>query len=295
MKSVPKGLYWPHGQIRCESRRSRGLPRLASRPARRPCLSGRRLVLHLPRLSRAAAAEPQVGRLAGQCRARLLQHAVEAAARHEAGGQADASRGHLRQIRAHLPQRDVRGLQGAPAACAGRPDPAVSADPRGDARLRHPVPRNARLRGRRPDRDLCAAGLRGEGERHHRVVRQGPDAARERLRRDVRHDEGQEDRHHGGVREVRRHARQGDRGAVADRGLDRQRAGRAGHRREDRRAADRRIRRSRNAARARFRDQAGKAPAGADRECRAGAHLEEARDARRQGEARCAAPRPRGA
>ncbi len=40
----------------------------------------------------------------------------------------------------------------------------------------------------------------------------------------------------------------------------RQRAGRAGHRREDRRAVDRRIRRSRNAAGARGRDQAGEAP-----------------------------------
>ena len=31
------------------------------------------------------------------------------------------------------------------------------------------------------------AGLRGGRHRHHRVVRQGPDAARERLRRHVRH------------------------------------------------------------------------------------------------------------
>ena len=46
----------------------------------RPRLPGRRLGLHLPRLSRAAAADPQVGRPAGQRRARLLQHAVEAAA-----------------------------------------------------------------------------------------------------------------------------------------------------------------------------------------------------------------------
>ena len=66
----------------------------------------------------------------------------------------------------------------------------------------------------------------------------------------------------GGDREVRRAARQGDRGAGADRGFDRQRAGRAGHRGEDRGAADRRIRRPRNAARARRRDQAGEAAAG---------------------------------
>ena len=81
----------------------------------RPRLPGRRLGLHLPRLSRAAAAQPQVGRAAGQCRARLLQHAVEAAARHEAGGQADPSGGHLRQIREDLPHRFLSRLQGAPA------------------------------------------------------------------------------------------------------------------------------------------------------------------------------------
>ena len=43
------------------------------------------------------------------------------------------------------------------------------------------------------------------------------------------------------------------------------------------------------------RDQAGEAPPGADRECREGAHLEGAGHARRQGEARGAARRPRGA
>ena len=71
-----------------------------------------------------------------------------------------------------------------------------------------------------------------------------------------------------GDREVRRAAGEGDRGAGADRRFHRQRAGRAGHRREDRGAADRRIRRSRNAAQARRRDQAGQAPADADRQRR---------------------------
>ena len=47
----------------------------------RPRLPGRRLGLHFPRLPRAAAAHPQVGRPADQRRARLLQHAVEAAQR----------------------------------------------------------------------------------------------------------------------------------------------------------------------------------------------------------------------
>ncbi len=44
-------------------------------------------------------------------------------------------------------------------------------------------------------------------------------------------------------------------------------------------AADRRIRRSRNAAQARLRDQAGQAPPGAHRQCRQGAAVEEARHA----------------
>src|SRR5258708_21794100 len=45
-------------------------------------LSGRRFLLHFPRLSRAAALKPQIRRAAGQRRARLLQHAVEAVARY---------------------------------------------------------------------------------------------------------------------------------------------------------------------------------------------------------------------
>ena len=68
-----------------------------------------------------------------------------------------------------------------------------------------------------------------------------------------------------------------------------------GHRRQDRGAADRRIRRSRNAAQARRRDQAGQAPADADRQCRQGAAVEEARHARRPGQARRADRRSRGA
>ena len=77
--------------------------------------------------------------------------------------------------------------------------------------------------------------------------------------------------------------------------FDRQRAGRAGHRRQDGGAAHRRIRRSRNLAGARRRDQAGKAAPIPDRQCRAGAAVEEARHPRRQGEARRAARRPRRA
>ena len=99
-----------------------------------------------------------------------------------------------------------------------------------------------------------------------------------------------------GDREVRRAAGEGHRGAGADRRLHRQRAGRAGHRRQDRGAAHRRIWRPRNAARARRRDQAGEAPPDADRQCRARralskrlVTLDQHVDARRAGR------RPRGA
>ncbi len=98
-----------------------------------------------------------------------------------------------------------------------------------------------------------------------------------------------------GDREIRRAARQGDRGAGADRRFIRQRAGRAGHRRQDRGATDRRIRRSRNAAQARKRNQAGQAAAVADRQRRARAHLQAAGHARQQCRARRAGRRTRGA
>ena len=63
--------------------------------------------------------------------------------------------------------------------------------------------------------------------------------------------------------------------------FDRQRPGRARHRRQDRGAADRRIRRPGNAVVPRAGDQAGKAPAVADRARRSGADVEEARHTRR--------------
>ncbi len=178
-------------------------------------------------------------------------------------------------------------------AAAGRPDPAISADPRSGARLRYPLPRTGRLRGRRPDRDLCAAGLRGRRDHHHRVVRQGPHAARERVRDHVRHDEGRPHWRAGGDREIRRAALEGDRGAGADRRLQRQRSRRAGHRAEDRRRADRHLRRPRNGVGARERDQAGQAPPIPDRQRRIGPHFKEARHARPERAARSADRRPR--
>ena len=83
----------------------------------------------------------------------------------------------------HVPQQALSRLQGAPAARARRPDPAIRPDPRGGAGVRPALPRADRLRGRRPDRHLCARGLRARRHRHHRLLRQGPDAARDRLRR----------------------------------------------------------------------------------------------------------------
>ena len=56
--------------------------------------------------------------------------------------------------------------------------PQFALYPRGGARLRPALPRTGRLRGRRPDRDLCPRSQRARRHHHHRLVRQGPDAAR---------------------------------------------------------------------------------------------------------------------
>ena len=182
-QSPQKSLSCGHAEnIRTSCRQTR--PRQSPRQGR-PCFSGRRFLLYFPRLSRAAAAESQVRRIAGQRGARLLQYAVEAAARHATGQSAYPSCHRLRQVRDHLPQQALSRLQGASAACAGRPDPAISTDPRGRSRLRPALPRAGRFRGRRSDRDLCAAGLRARRHRDHRFLGQGPDAARDRLRHHV--------------------------------------------------------------------------------------------------------------
>ena len=113
---------------------------------------------------------------------------------------------------------------------ARRPHSAISADPRRSPCLQRRLHREARLRGRRSDRDLRARGSGGRSRGDHRVIRQGSDAARAAGRADVRHDEEQDDRRGRGDRALRRTAVQGGRGAGADRRFDRQRAGRAGHR-----------------------------------------------------------------
>ncbi|MGY4424861.1 hypothetical protein ACVWY2_007310 [Bradyrhizobium sp. JR6.1] len=220
---------------------------------------------------------------------------MEAVARHAGGQPADPFGDRIRQVGDHVPQQALSRLQGAPAAGARRSDPAIRPDPRGGARLRAALPRAGRLRGRRSDRDLCAARHRARRDHDDRVIGQGSDAARQRQGRDVRHDEGSPHRPRRGDREIRRAAREGRRGAGAGRRFHRQRAGRARHRHQDRGAIDHRVWRSRSAAVPRRRDQAAEAARGAARERREGARLAPARAARRQGRSRGAARRPRGA
>ena len=105
----------PERQKRANLHRSECNDRAGGRPSRsakkgRSRLPGRRFGLHLSRLRRAAAAIAQVGWAAAQRRLWLLQHALEASARYEAGGASNPPRDRVRQIGADLPHRDVSGL-----------------------------------------------------------------------------------------------------------------------------------------------------------------------------------------
>ena len=235
-------------------------------------LPGRRLGLPVPRLSCAAADEP-ARRHADQRRLRLLPHA---GGRPSGQARGRPCRHDPRRRRSDVPQRDLRQVQGQPPATARRPDPAIPADPRGRQGVQRHGVRAQGLRGRRPDRHLRPPGRRSRRHLHHRLFRQGPDAAHPAGRRDDGPDQEDQARARGGDGEVRRRAGQGGRRAGAGRRFDRQRAGRAGHRRQDRRPADQRVRRPRDAAGARRRDQAAQAARGAAAKRRAGAHLEEA-------------------
>jgi hypothetical protein len=219
-------------------------------------LPGRRLGLPVSRLPRAAADEP-ARRHAGQRRVRVLPHAGR---RPSGQSRGRPHRHDPRCRRSHVPQRDLRQVQGQPAAAAGGSGPAISADPRGGQGVQRHGLRIGRLRGRRPDRDLCPAGARRRCHLHHRLLRQGPDAADPAGRRNDGPDQEDQDRARGCDGAIRRHARQGRRRPGAGGRFDRQRAGRARHRREDRGAAHQRIRRSRDTAQAHGRDQAAQTP-----------------------------------
>ena len=147
------------------------------RPGRPPA-ADRRLGLHLPRLPRAAAPDPQVRRAAGRRGRGLLQHGLQDGRGRQGRRRAHPRGGDLRQVRAHLPQRALPRLQGAAPAGARRPRPAVRADPRGDPRLQPALHRDGRLRGRRHHRHLRLPGARRRRAGDHRLGRQGPDAAR---------------------------------------------------------------------------------------------------------------------
>ncbi len=236
-------------------------------------LFDRRLGLPVPRLSCLAADEP-AGRHADQRGVRLLPHAGG----RPAGQSRDRPhRDDPRRRQRHLPQQDLRQVQGQPARSAGGPDPAIPADPRGRARLQCHGVRTRGLRGRRPDRDLRPPGAGSRRHLHHRLVRQGPDAAGAAGRGADGPDQEDQARARGGDGEVRRDARQGRRRAGAGGRFDRQRAGRAGHRHQDGGAAHQRIRVARNAAGAHQGDQAAQAARIAGEQCRADPHLQAAR------------------
>ena len=146
---------------------------------------------------RPAAADAQVRRPAGRRGARLLQHAVEAAGRHEGTRRADPSGGDLRcqprrpSATSSTPttrptgRRRRKTWSRSSRWCARRPGPSACR------------PRAGRLRGRRPDRRLCLRWLRGRRRGGDRLLRQGPDAAGRRRVVDARPDEEQPHRARG--------------------------------------------------------------------------------------------------
>ena len=149
--------------------------RRASRSARAaPCLSDRRLGLHLPRLSRAAAADPlrrdadqRGARLFATCWRSCCARPTPTTSRWSstipAARSATASTTSTRPTAREPPDdlipqfKLVREATDAFGVCQHR---------------------GGGLRGRRSDRDLFARGGRGRRDRHHRLVRQGHDAAR---------------------------------------------------------------------------------------------------------------------
>ena len=278
---------------------------------RRPRLSRRRLVLRLPRLLPVDPAGPEIqlshGSPADRRRPAVFDQAAAIRPRRRGRDQADASGDHLRQVGELVSPRSVPALQEPTARPSRRSRASVPAHARNRARLRHDPDRAGPLRSGRSHRDLCPPGAREGRRRADHLRRQGPDAAHRAWRIHVRSgvgrsgrerlSRGAEDRRRRSDGLFRRGTRQGDRRSGAGRQFDRQRAGRARHRRQDGRATHKCLRRPRDAARARRRDQAAETARGADQSGKRRPHpdFEATRHARPRRRRRDAARRARPA
>ena len=275
----------PHGHAPRRPGRSRGRPgrprRHRGRRGSRDPLPRRRDGARLPGLLLDEERLPERPRRHRHPHALRLRDGAPQAA----GGRAPrAHRGRLRRHRraAHLPRPALRRLQGAPAADAARDQVQHPAHQAARRSLRHPRARSRGRRGGRRDRDARQA-RRGRGRRRgHLLGRQGlpPAALRPRLDAPAAlHGRGVQPRD---PRDLPGEVRWPGAGPVhrpaGPHGrLGRQRAGRAGHRREDGHQAHRRVRRRGDAHRARRRPQGQARPRGHDRPRRRRAPLEATR------------------
>ena len=147
--------------------------------ARRPRLSDRRLGLYFPRLSRAAAADPARPTGCRSARCTAFAPCCGSCCARPANSAPPTHFAVIFDYSAKTFRNDLfDGYKANRRRAARGPDPAVPAGPRGGARLQRRLHRAGGLRGRRHHRHLCAPGGRRRGRRDHRLLRQGPDAAR---------------------------------------------------------------------------------------------------------------------
>ena len=212
-------------------------PPIRGAPAQegRPPLPGRRLRLHLPRLSRAAAARP-----ASPTACRSTPCSASATCCGSCCTRCSRTTSRPISRWSSTSPRRPSATRSIPTTRRNRPAAPEDLIPQ------FPLIREAvrafdlpclEQAGFEADdliatyaRQACEAGRR----RHHRVVRQGPDAAGRRRRHDARPDEGPPIGRGEVIEKFGVAAGQGHRRAGAVRRLRRQRAGRAGHRRQDR-------------------------------------------------------------
>ena len=208
--------------------------------------------------------------------ARVHEHAVQAALRLPAqGGRSGV--GHA----ARAPGGALRRVQAGPPADAGSPPGAVPVLPPDRRGVRLPQPRVRGLGSRRRDRHARHPGGRGRDPDMRRLDRPRCLPARHRQRLpddDPARRRGCERLHARARRgEARDHGRQGARLHRPEGRSLRQHRRRPGNRRQDRVAADRRLRLARGSPRARGRADPG-APEGDRRARRPGAQLQGAGD-----------------